>query len=168
MINLVVIHLSQIGVVMKHILLVGIVLTSFFLPKLAFASNCESACQLTQIKLYFSALDKVSRQGSSIKDIEALLTLTHDDVKYVHVEYGAKFDKGSWRKAFIRNLNREGYQNSAKNEMRVLNSIFGKNHTAIEYSHGVTQLDGSWQQTEPLLVIFGFTGGKISLIKELW
>ena len=44
----------------------------------------------------------------------------------------------------------------------------GKNHIAIEYSHGVIQENNTWQQTEPLLVIFGFKGGKISLIKELW
>jgi hypothetical protein len=153
---------------MKFILIIGIVFTSFISLKPALASSCDSVCQLTQINLYFSALDKVSRKNSNINDIDFLLSLTHDDVKYVHVEYEANFTKELWRKAFIRNLDRGAYQNSSKNEMRVLKNIFGKNHTAIEYSHGVIQSDGTWQQSEPLLVVFGFTDGKISLIKELW
>ena len=161
-------YLSNNGVVMKFILIIGSLLTSLILVKPAIASSCDSECQLTQINSYFSALDKVSRKNSSIKDIDSLLSLTHDAVKYVHVEYEANFTKESWRKAFIRNLERGAYQNSVNNEVRVLNSIFGKNHTAIEYSHGVIQADGTWQQFEPLLVVFGFTNGKISLIKELW
>lgn len=153
---------------MKFIFIIGLVFTSFISLKPALASSCDSTCQLTQINSYFSALDKVSRKNSTIKDIDSLLALTHDDVKYVHVEYEANFNKESWRKAFIRNLDRGAYQKNTKNEMRVLNNIFGKNYIAIEYSHGVIQPDGTWQQTEPLLVIFGFTNGKISLIKELW
>ena len=153
---------------MKFILIIGFLLTNLISAKPAIALNCDSKCQLAQINSYFSALDKVSRKNSNIKDIDSLLSLTHDDVKYVHVEYEANFTKESWRKAFIRNLDRGAYQNSFKNEIRVLNSMFGKNYSAIEYSHGVIQLDGTWQQTEPLLVVFGFTNGKISLIKELW
>jgi hypothetical protein len=153
---------------MKSILIIGLVFTSVFLSKTTLATNCDSTCQLEQIKSYFSALDKVSRKNSSVEDIDSLLALTHEDVKYIHVEYEANFTKVSWRKAFIRNLERGAYQTSAKNEKRILNTIFGKNHTAIEYSNGVIQQDGTWQQTEPLLVVFGFTNGKISLIKELW
>jgi hypothetical protein len=153
---------------MTYILKIGFSLTCLFLSNLAIASNCDSTCQLEQIKLYFSALDKVSRKDSSISDIDYLLALMHDDVKYIHVEYEANFNKGSWRKAFIRNLKRGAYQNTTKNEKRIINSILGKNHIAIEYSHGVTQEDGTWQKTKPLLVLFGFTEGKISLIKELW
>lgn len=153
---------------MKFILIVGLVFTSFIASKPVLASNCDSSCQLAQINLYFSALDQVSRKSSSIKDIDSLLALTHDDVKYVHVEYEANFNKESWRKAFIRNLERGAYQNSTKDEKRVINRIFGKNHIAVEYAHGVIQPDGAWQQTKPRLAIFGFTNGKISLIKELW
>jgi len=92
----------------------------------------------------------------------------HADVKYIHVEYEASFDKESWRKAFVRNLERDAYQNTNENEQRVLKAILGKNHVAVEYSHGVIQKDGTWQQKKPLLVLFGFTEGKISLVKELW
>jgi len=153
---------------MKFILIVGFIFTSFITSKPTLAANCDSTCQLEQINSYFSALDIVSRKNSSINDIDSLLALTHDAVKYIHVEYQANFTKKSWRKAFIRNLDRGAYQNSPKNEIRVLNTIFGKNHTAIEYSNGVIQPDGTWKPTEPLLIIFGFNNGKISLIKELW
>lgn len=133
-----------------------------------FAIDCESTCQLEQINAYFSALDKISRKGSNIKNIDDLLALTHNEVKYIHVEYQANFSKKLWREAFIRNLKRGAYSKSKENEVRISNSIFGKNNTAIEYSHGVIQSDGSWQPGKPRLVIFSFTEGKISLIKELW
>jgi hypothetical protein len=133
-----------------------------------FAKACHEKCQLTQIKAYFSALDKVSRSGSTVKDIDSLLALTHQDVKYIHVEYEADFNKEDWRKAFMRNLKRGAYRKSKKNEMRVINHIAGKNYMAVEYSHGMIPKNGHWQATKPLLVIFGFTEQKISLIKELW
>jgi len=146
----------------------GLVLTCLILSNITFAASCNSSCQLNQINSYFAALDKISRKGSNTEDIDNLLSLMHDDVKYIHVEYEANFDKSSWRKAFVRNLKRGAYQNTNNNEMRIINTIFGKNHIAIEYSHGVVQENNTWQQTEPLLVIFGFKDGKISLIKELW
>jgi len=153
---------------MKNILIIGFSLICLTFVKTVSASSCGSTCQLDLVNSYFKALDKIARKDSSIKDIDFLLGFTDDDVKYIHVEYQANFTKDSWRKAFIRNLERGAYQNNESNEIRVLSSILGKNHLAIEYSHGVIQADGIWQQTEPLLVIFGFTDSKISLVKELW
>jgi len=153
---------------MKNILIVGVALVYLTFTSTTSASSCDARCQLDLVNSYFKALDKVARKGSSSADIDVLLNVTHDNVKYSHVEYEANFNKDSWRKAFIRNLERGAYQNNDSNEIRVLNSISGKNYTAIEYSHGVIQADGMWQPTEPLLVIFGFTDSKISLVKELW
>ncbi len=99
---------------MKYIYKIGFSFTCLILSNIAIASSCDSICQLDQIKSYFAALDKVSRKYSSIEDIDSLLTLMHDNVKYIHVEYEANFDKESWRKAFIRNLKRGAYQNTAK------------------------------------------------------
>lgn len=153
---------------MKNILIAGFAFVYLTLASTASASSCESACQLNLVNSYFKALDKIAKKGSSSADIDFLLNATHDDVNYVHVEYQANFTKDSWRKAFNRNLERGAYQNDESNEIRVLNSISGKNYMAIEYAHGVIQADGKWQSTEPLLVIFGFTESKISLVKELW
>lgn len=132
------------------------------------AQGCDANCQLSQINGYFKALDQVSRKGSGVQEIEQLLGQLHPEVKYIHVEYDAQFDAESWRKAFQRNLARGAYQNSPQQEQRVLKTIFGKNHVAVEYAHGVIQPDGRWQSESPLLVLFGFTDGKISLVKELW
>lgn len=132
------------------------------------AQECDKVCQLNEVKAYFSALDIVARKGSTAEDIDALLALMHQNVKYVHVEYEANFDKETWRKAFLRNLKLGRYQNTKNNEIRILKHISGKNHLAVEYSHGTVQQNGQWQATEPLLVIFAFTKAKISLVKELW
>ena len=132
------------------------------------AVECNETCQLKQVKAYFTALDKVARKDSIVKDIDTLLALTHDSVKYVHVEYQANFTKDTWREAFLRNLKLGRYQNTEKNHIRILNSIAGKNHIAVEYSHGVIQESGQWEKTDNYLAIFGFTEGKLSLIKELW
>ncbi len=153
---------------MKIMLAVGLTIASFLFSSTVLAKDCDANCQLSQIESYFSALDKISRVGSTIGDVDSLLALTHADVKYIHVEYEANFNKVDWRKAFIRNLERGAYRKGKENEMRIMNSIFGKNYTAIEYSHGVIQQDGAWQPTESLLVLFGFTDKKISLVKELW
>ncbi len=153
---------------MRSSLITICIATLMFLPKLATAQNCNEICQVEAVNNYFEALDKVAKKDSTPKDIDALLSLMHSDVKYVHVEYGAKFDLVSWRKAFLRNLNRGMYQNTDSNEQRIIKYIPGKNHVAVEYSHGVIQDNGQWKATEPLLAIFGFTEGKISLIKELW
>lgn len=99
---------------MKFILKIGLVITSLLLANITLAASCDPTCQLSQINSYFAALDKVSRKDSSIKDIDSLLALTHDDVKYIHVEYEANFTKESWRNAFIRNLERGAYQKSKK------------------------------------------------------
>jgi hypothetical protein len=132
------------------------------------AKDCDEYCQLEQVKSYFSALDKVAKKGSTSSDVDALLALTHVDVKYIHVQYGANFTKDSWRKAFLRNIELGRYQKTDKNQIRILNSIVGKNHIAIEYSHGIIQANGKWEKTNKYLAIFGFTDGKLSLIKELW
>jgi len=153
---------------MKSIFKAGFAAVCLMLSNTVLATDCNSSCQLIQIQAYFSALDKISRKGSSINDIDALASLTHEHVEYIHVAYDANFTKSSWRQAFVQNLERGVYQNTDKNEIRIMNKIFGNNHTAIEYSHGMIQQDGTWQATEPLLVLFAFTDGKISSIKELW
>ncbi len=132
------------------------------------SEECAEECQLQQVQSYFSALDKVAKKGSTASDIEALLALTHDSVRYIHVQYEADFTKDTWREAFLRNLELGRYQKTEKNQIRILNSISGKDHIAIEYSHGEINSDGKWEKTDNYLALFGFTDGKISLIKELW
>lgn len=147
-------------------ILIGLFLLIF--ANYSVAIECEARCQLEQVTAYFAALDKVAKKGSTIEDINALLSLTHDDVRYIHVEYQANFTKETWREAFLRNLELGRYQKTEKNQIRILNAIHGKNHIAVEYSHGIIQPNGQWQKTDNYLAVFGFTQGKVSLIKELW
>jgi len=147
---------------------IGIAVILLLLSIQSFASQCDSDCQLEQVQSYFNAIDKIFRIGSNVEDIDNFLSLTHEEVKYVHTEYGANFNKKTWREAFLRQLKKGSYQDSKENEARILNSIFGKDHAAIEYSYGIIQKDGSWKPGTPYFALFGFTDGKISLIKEYW
>ncbi|MEL4279549.1 MULTISPECIES: nuclear transport factor 2 family protein [Shewanella] len=151
---------------MKYYLSMLLTLCCLLSPSANASQTCDAECQLPQIHAYFKALDKVSQSGSSEQDVDDFLGLLHPNVNYIHLEYGANFDRASWRSAFIRNIARGAYQQPK--EQRVLNYIVGKNHVAVEYAHGSIQPDGQWQQELPLLVLFGFTDGKISLVKELW
>ncbi|MEW6983098.1 hypothetical protein AAD001_10665 [Colwelliaceae bacterium 6471] len=130
--------------------------------------NCNSTCQFSLIENYFELLNKVGKQGSDVNDIDNLLAVMHDDIKYIHVRFNADFNKNTWRSAFIRNLNRGFYTKSANEEIRILKSIAGHDHYAVEYSHGKKNEIGEWVLDDGQLVVFGFTDGKISLIKELW
>lgn len=137
-------------------------------PTVAGETDCNEQCMLNQVKGYFSALDKVAKKASTKQDIEALLNLMHPSVKYEHFEYQANFDLTKWRQAFLRQLQLGSYDNGPDNEIRITATIFGKTHTAIEYSHGLVGRDGIWQADKKRFALFGFTEGKISLIREYW
>lgn len=134
----------------------------------ASAVECDSKCKLAQIETYFDNIDKISKTGSTERDIETFLDHVHADVKYEHFEYGADFTKESWREAFLRQLKKSSYNSGPEDEARILNVIFGKSHVAIEYSYGKIGEDGIWKAGEPYFALFGFKGGKISLIREYW
>jgi ketosteroid isomerase-like protein len=123
---------------------------------------------LGQVEHYFEALDRISRRGATVDDVDRLLALLHPAVRYVHVEYEADFGRAEWREAFLGNLERGAYANGPENEIRVLRSIPGKSHLAVEYSGGLVGDDGAWTAGESYLVLFAFTEGRISLVKELW
>lgn len=129
---------------------------------------CDSKCKLTQVEAYFDKIDKVSKKGSTEKDIDSFLAQVHDDVKYEHPEYEADFTKEKWRAAFVRQLNKGSYTDGPENEARILNVIYGKSHAAVEYSYGKVGSDGIWQKGVPFFALFGFKEGKISLVREYW
>ncbi len=125
--------------------------------------DCAAACQLAHIEAYFEALDTVYKEGSTVADIDALLALLHEDVRYVHVAYEADFDRATWRAAFMRNWERGAYANEAEQATHIVEVLHGKNHAAVAYDPGSASL-----AEEALLVVFRFTDGKISRIEELW
>jgi hypothetical protein len=136
-------------------------------PAPATADDCASDCMLQAVEAYFGALDEVSRRGSGVDDVDSLLELLDENVRYVHVEYEADFSRSEWRDAFVRNLQRGAYANGPQDETRILRSIPGKRHLAVEYSHGVVR-NGVWEAGDSYLALFEFAEGRISLVKELW
>lgn len=130
--------------------------------------DCPPECQLEQVSAYFRALDKVFQEGSTVADVDDLLSILHERVRYVHTSYEADFGREDWRAAFIGNLERSAYRNGPERHIGILKVIHGKHHIAVEYSHGEVLPDGSWKGGEPLLALFRFTDGRISLIEELW
>lgn len=129
---------------------------------------CSSECRLEQVRAYFRALDKVFRKGSTVADVDDLFSALHGSVRYVHGNYEADFDRQAWRAAFIGNLERGAYRNGPERRIGIQKVIHGKNHIAVEYSHGEVLADGTWKGSEPLLALFRFMDGRISLIEELW
>ena len=124
--------------------------------------------KIQKINEYFLALDKINKRGSTTACIDDLLSLMDDDVMYIHEDYGARFNKSSWRKAFMRNMTRGAYNNGPNEQIRVLNTIVGNNYAAVEYSHGKLLENNAWEGQDPCLALFGFSGGRISLVQEYW
>lgn len=119
---------------------------------------------------YFTHLSKVYRKGSSERDVDSLFELLHTNVKYEHLEYEANFNRNDWIVAFKNNLERGAYSADQKDGIRVEDYIYGKHHVAVEYSYGQVAAEGKWQPKgdQKLLALFGFSGGKIILVREYW
>lgn len=153
---------------MTNFALCATLLVSLLAPPSADSTDCPPECQLAQVRAYFRALDDVFREGSTVAEIDTLFSLLHDRVRYVHADYDADFQREAWRSAFIRNVERGAYRNGPERRIGIITVIHGKDAVAVAYSHGEVLPDGTWNSGEPLLAMFRFTAGKISLIEELW
>ena len=153
---------------MTNLILSTVLLLGLPAPVNFDGTDCPPECQLEQAGAYFQALDKVFRDGSTVADIDALFSILHDRVRYVHTDYEADFQREAWRSAFVSNLERGAYRNGPERQIGIMSVIHGKHAVAVEYSHGEMLPDGTWKGDEPLLALFRFTDGKISLIEELW
>lgn len=138
-------------------------------PFEAIAAAADEEFNLSLIRTYFARLDVVYRQGSSVADIDALFELFHEDVQYEHVAYGAMFDKVTWRQAFRDNLERGAYGKGESESTAILKTIPVGSHVAVEYAYGIRDQEENWtQQSDGLLILFGFSGDKIVLVREYW
>ncbi len=145
-------------------------LTALTITNFAMASECDKSCKKHLVENYFSLLGEVYKKESKSEDIVKLFDLFHSDVRYEHIEYQANFNKLEWQQAFTENQNRGAYGASKNSVISVKNYIFGKNHIAIEYSYGEISETGDWtpKGDQNLLALFGFSGRKISLVREYW
>lgn len=139
------------------------------IPAKSRAADCAETCHLQMVQEYFTCLDAVYREGSTLEDIEALFGLFDENVVYEHIAYDARFDKASWKEAFTRNLNNGSYNKSENERIGILKSIHGGSHLAVEYAYGRTDDTGNWsQKSDGLLILFGFHNDKIVLVREYW
>ena len=139
----------------------------------ALSEKSSKESNLSKVKSYLLAFDKVLRSSSTIEDIDFLMSKTHDSVRYVHSVHGVDFDKTTWRKAFLKQLNLHRYSKGPEDMIKIFNTISGKNHVAIEYAFGKKAPDGTWKingqmDKDVMFSLFTFKDGKISLIKELY
>lgn len=73
-------------------------------PPLTTEALCNNTCMQTQTQNQLDSLVTVLIKGSTVKDIDALLSQLHDNVKYEHEEYDTDFDKTKWGKQLIKQL----------------------------------------------------------------
>ena len=121
------------------------------------------------IHAYFEHLNRIFRSGSTMADVEALLALCNENIRYIHKEYEAEFNRTTWRQAFERHMQAGRYQGPADHCSTITLCIPGKGYFAIEYFYGKTK-EGQCQpkDSKRLLAIFKIENDKISQIEELW
>ena len=149
-----------------------VLLVSLLIPRMSLAGaaeldTCDAACQRTQIENYYAGIDAIMLAGSSVADIDDLLGRLHEDVRYIHEEYEADFDKSTWRKAFVRQLEKGAYNDGPDGLTSILRVIHGYEFAAVEVISRYTE-NGVLIETKPRLVTFKFDQGKILQIKEHW
>lgn len=135
----------------------------------AIAAEAGEGRHLALVRTYFAKIDVIYRHGSSVADIDALFELFDEDVQYEHVAYEARFDKGAWRQAFLGNLERGAYGKGELESTAIVKTIPGGSHMAVEYAYGTRDQEGNWaQEGDGMLILFGFSGDKIVLVREYW
>ena len=137
---------------------------------IASGTECDTSCRERLIGDYFARIGRVFHSRSTEGDINRLFELFDEKVRYQHLDYGADFEKGAWKEAFLGNLKRGAYDKQANQQIKVVTLIHGKQHTAVGYAYGAFQPDGVWKPSDDqvLLALFGFAGNKIVLVREYW
>ncbi len=121
------------------------------------------------VQQYFESLDRIQRTGSTIEDIDQLFTLVNDNVRYVHKNFDAEFNRTTWYAAFQRNLLNGRYQQETSFCSSLTNMIPGNGYVAVEYVYGnLTAGKCVPKDDDRRLAIIKIEDDKISLVEELW
>ncbi len=150
-----------------HILFLGLIMLSTSKIS-ANAQDCLNDCQPRLIQSYYHKLDKLTMRGSTEQDVTLFLDSLHENVKYIHSQYEADFDKNTWRTAFLRGVNSGRYQDSIDAKTTINKIIHGHNVAAVEFVSRNNDKDGNLIVAPPRLAMFKFQDGKISFIQEHW
>lgn len=135
----------------------------FLLISLLFISSATFASNDDLVAEFISFSDKTKMKGAAKNDIENVAKLLADDMRYQHPNYKANLTK----QEFIQGLtNYMGVVDSVSTE--IITKIEGLNAITISYV-STTKLNGVSEVDEkPLMRLFEFQNGKITLIKEYW
>lgn len=128
-----------------------------FLPFISFASNIEVVEQFIELT------DKTKVKGATQKDIDAVANLLSEQMRYQHPNYNADLTKTEFIEGLIRYMGVVDAMNT-----KVIETITGANSVAITFI-STTVMDGKTDvDKKPLMRLFEFKQGKITLVKEYW
>jgi len=120
---------------------------------------------------YFNAVSTVFKAGSTIDELNSLMSLTTDDVQYWHQNFGAQFDRHTWHGMMLERVEQGRYNKPANFCYEVINAIPGKGALAVEYFSGFADGEGVCKAKDERLklAVFKFAEDmKIKQIEELW
>ncbi|QBY04357.1 nuclear transport factor 2 family protein [Thalassotalea sp. HSM 43] len=123
----------------------------------------SNASPLTTVEQFVSLSDATKVKGASQADIDAVAALLTDDMRYQHPNYGADLSKADFIAGLV---NYMGMADSLTSN--ITNKIVGDNAITIAFV-STTVMDGKQEvDGKPLMRLFEFKDGKISLIREYW
>ncbi|KGJ88758.1 nuclear transport factor 2 family protein [Thalassotalea sp. ND16A] len=127
---------------------------------ISFAASAANDSLVTE---FITLSDKTKVKGAVVSDIENVALLLAEDMRYQHPNYSADLTK----KEFIQGLkNYMGVADSLSTE--IIDKIEGLNAISITYV-STTEMNGATEvDKKPLMRLFEFNDGKITLIKEYW
>ena len=133
------------------------------------SETCPQECQTRLINAYYAGINKIMMAESTIGDIDGFMNSLHDDVQYIHAEYGADFNKEAWRAAFVRSWKKGRYDNPKEAVTTVTKIIHGHKFAAVEFISRHKNKDTGELVVRPArLAMFGFKDGAISHVRDYW
>lgn len=154
---------------MKNILFALIIMLSpatLVQAQNATGATMKEEAMIKLVNSWFERTAELAIKGET--GIEDVMALMHDDMSYIHTEYGANMDRDGLIAGFKRRLTRASSRNS---KTEITNRIMGKNMMAtsrnISYER---RTDNGWEarSSEGLVAVFEFRDGKIWRITEYW
>jgi len=121
---------------------------------------------LSMVRSFIRASGEVSQRGMAA--VEDVMALMHEDMRYIHLEYGADFDKAAMREGFERRIARAATRGS---QVTIQNHITGKNIVILETSGTYDRkVDDGWQPRsyDGHVTTYEFKDGKIWRVREYW
>lgn len=126
----------------------------------------EDAEMLGMVRSFIRASGEVSQRGmDAVADVMALM---HEDMRYIHLEYDADYDKAAMLDGYKRRIARAATRGS---NVTINNHITGKNIVIVETS-GTYEYkgEGGWEpgSFDGHVTTYEFRDGMIWRVREYW